>query len=238
SAFVLALAFYAFSYYRGVDGILHWEKIQEQKVIESTLDTYHLGPFELSVPGDNYVILEYFNGSAIEPNMVGIYLYLVMLAIGVVVLLAVVTTFVRFWFIAAMALLILFWYSLRLRVLEVFGQLNDIPLVVTLIAFGGLAIYFNMIRPGVDVARRAVAFAGVMMLFALTVGLGSKVDYPFMHLAVTAYPAAVVITILFILLVSHEILAAFIAILSRSGASRIQHFFILTTIYLANLLVT
>src|SRR5690606_27500022 len=124
------------------------------------------------------------------------------------------------------------------RVLEVFGQLNDIPLVVTLIAFGGLAIYFNMIRPGVDVARRAVAFAGVMMLFALTVGLGSKVDYPFMHLAVTAYPAAVVITILFILLVSHEILAAFIAILSRSGASRIQHFFILTTIYLANLLVT
>ncbi|MFO7258501.1 MAG: hypothetical protein DIU61_012430 [Bacteroidota bacterium] len=238
SAFVLALAFYAFSYYRGVDGILHWEKIQEQKVIESTLDTYRLGPFELSVPGDNYVILEYFNGSAIEPNMVGIYLYLVMLAIGVVVLLAVVTTFDRFWFIAAMALLILFWYSLRLRVLEVFGQLNDIPLVVTLIAFGGLAIYFNMIRPGVDVARRAVAFAGVMMLFALTVGLGSKVDYPFMHLAVTAYPAAVVITILFILLVSHEILAAFIAILSRSGASRIQHFFILTTIYLANLLVT
>src|SRR5690606_22356303 len=133
SAFVLALAFYACSYYRGVDGILHWRKIQEQKGIESTLDTYRRGPFELSVHGDNYVILEYFNGSAIEPNMVGIYLYLVMLAIGVVVLLAVVTTFDRFWFIAAMALLILFWYSLRLRVLEVFGRLNDIPLVVTLI---------------------------------------------------------------------------------------------------------
>jgi hypothetical protein len=38
--------------------------------------------------------------------------------------------------------------------------------------------------------------------------------------------------------VSHEILAAFISILSRSGASRIQHFFILSAIYLGNLLVT
>ncbi|HEY8512339.1 MAG TPA: hypothetical protein VIL31_10295 [Cyclobacteriaceae bacterium] len=238
AAFALAVVFYMFSYFRGVDAILHWEKIQEQKVLESTLDTYRLGPFELSVPGDNYVILEYFNGSMIDPNMVAVNLYLIMLAIGVVVLLAVITTFDRFWFIAAMALLILIWYSLRLRVLEVFGQLNEIPLVVTLVVFGGIAIYFNMIRPGIDVARRAIVFAAAMAMFTLVVALGSRVDYPFMHLAVTAYPAAVVITILFILLVSHEILAALISILSRSGASRIQHFFILTTIYLANLLVT
>ncbi|HEX7017074.1 MAG TPA: hypothetical protein VF191_16310 [Cyclobacteriaceae bacterium] len=239
AALALAIAFYTFSYFRGVDGILHWEKLQEQKVLESTLDTYHLGPFELSVPGDNYVILEYFNGSPINPNMAAVYLYLAMLAIGVVVLLTVVTTLDRFWFIAAIALFILFTYSLRLRVLELFGQLNEIPFFVTLAIFGGIAIYFNMIRPGTDISRRAIVFAAVMAIFALTVALASNVAYPFMHLAVTAYPAAIIVTILFILLVSHEILAAFIAILSRSGVTaRARHFFILCAIYLGNLLVS
>ena len=239
AAFSLAIAFYTFSYFRGVDAILHWEKLQEQKVLESTLDTYRLGPFELSVPGDNYVIFEYFNGSAIDPNMAAVNLYLVMLAIGVICILTVITTLDRFWFIAGMALLILFLYSLRLRVLELFGHLNEIPLVVTLVVFGGIAIYFNMIRPGVDIARRAAAFTIAMAAFTLVVAFGSNVGYPFMHLAVTAYPAAIVITILFILLVSHEILAAFISILSRSGAgARVGHFFILSAIYLGNLLVT
>jgi hypothetical protein len=239
AVFALAIVFYTFTYFRGVDGILHWEKIQEQKVLESTLDTYQLGPFELSVPGDNYVILEYFNGSAIDPNMAAVNLYLAMLAIGVVVLLTVITTLDRFWFIAGMVLLTVFWYSLRLRVLELFGQLNEIPFFVTLAIFGGIAIYFNMIRPGVDVSRRAIVFTIVMAAFILAVALASNVAYPFMHLAVTAYPAAIIITILFILLVSHEILAAFISVLSRSGVGpRVQHFFILSAIYLGNLLIS
>ena len=237
--FALAIAFYTFTFFRGIDGILDWEKLQEQKVLESTLDTYRLGPFELSVPGDNYVILEYFNGGPINPNMAAVNLYLAMLAIGVIMLLTVITTLDRFWFIAGMALLILFWYSLRLRVLELFGQINDIPLLVTLAVFGGTAVYFNMIRPGIDVARRAIVFTGLMLLLAVVIAVGSNVEYPFMHVAVTAYPAAIIITILFILLVSHEILAGFISILSRSGTGpRVQHFLILCGIYLGNLLVS
>lgn len=173
--FALAIAFYTFTFFRGIDGILDWEKLQEQKVLESTLDTYRLGPFELSVPGDNYVILEYFNGGPINPNMAAVNLYLAMLAIGVIMLLTVITTLDRFWFIAGMALLILFWYSLRLRVLELFGQINDIPLLVTLAVFGGTAVYFNMIRPGIDVARRAIVFTGLMLLLAVVIAVGSNV---------------------------------------------------------------
>src|SRR5690606_13506544 len=127
--FILSIVFYAYSYFRGHDSILHWEKIQEQKVIASTLDRFSVGPFELSVPGDNYVILEYFNGSNIEPNTIATSLFLVMLSIGAVVVLTIITTLDRFWFVLGMVLFILFVASLRLKVLEILGQLNQAPLI-------------------------------------------------------------------------------------------------------------
>lgn len=238
--FGLSIVFYAYSYYRGHDGILHWEKIQEQKVIESTVDRFSVGPFELSVPGDNYIILEYFNGSNIEPNMVATNLFLVLLAIGAVVVLTVITTLDRFWFILGMVLFILFVASLRLRVLEIFGQLNQAPLIVTLVVYGGIAVFYNMIRPGIRLIARLFVFASLTVVFGFVIHSLSSVEYPFFHLAVTAYPAALIMTVLFILLVSHEVLATFIGIISRSGAGpgRIKHFLILSVVYLANLVLT
>ena len=240
TVFVLSIVFYGFSYFQGHDGILHWEKIQEQKVIESTLDRFSVGPFELSVPGDNYVILEYFNGSNIEPNTAATILFLMMLAIGAVVVVTIITTLDRFWFILGMVLFMLFVASLRLRVLEVLGQLNYGPLIVTLVLYSSVAVYFNMIRTGISLHTRLIVFSALTVAFALVIHFLSEVEYPFSHLAVTAYPAALIMTVLFILLVSHEILASFIGIISRagSGPARIKHFLILTIIYLGNLVLT
>lgn len=240
AVFSLSVAFYAISYFRGHDGILHWEKIQEQKVIESTLDTFSVGPFELTVPGDNYVIFEYFNGSNIEPNMPASNLFLAMLAIGAVVVLTIITTLDRFWFILGMVLFMLFVASLRLRILEIFGQLNQAPLIVTLIVYSGVAVFYNIFRPGIQLTRRLFVFTLLTAALIGVIYFYSGVDYPLLHLSVTAYPAGLIVTVLFILLVSHEIVASFIGIVSRSGAgpARIKHFLILCGIYLINLVLT
>jgi hypothetical protein len=238
--FGLSIVFLWISYFRGNDALIDWQKIQEQKVVESTIDTFSVGPFELSVPADNYVILEYFNGSNIYPNVTASYLFMIVLAISVVILLAIITTLDRFWFIVGSILFMLFIASLRLKVLEVFGQLNQIPLIITLMTYTGVSIYFNTINPAIDFRKRLAVFTLLTTGLALIVCFFSTVKYPALHLSVTAYPAALILSILFIVLVCHEIIASFIAILSRaeSGSGSVRHFLILCLIYLVNLVVT
>ncbi|HXR81745.1 MAG TPA: hypothetical protein VN763_12535, partial [Saprospiraceae bacterium] len=66
--FLFSILFMWFGYFQGADGVIHWEKFQEQKIVETTVHEFRLGPFILDVPGDSYAILEYFNGSHIVPN--------------------------------------------------------------------------------------------------------------------------------------------------------------------------
>lgn len=228
------------SYFRGNDAIIRWQKIQEQKVVESIIDTFPVGPFELSVPADNYVIQEYFNGSDIHPNSSSAYLSLFILLIAAVVLLGIITTLDRFWFIVGTVLFMLFIVSLRIRVLEIFGQHNQIPLLIALAFIATNCIYFSIINPSVAFGKRLVVFGLLAAVFAIAILFFSGVRHPLLHLAVTTYPAALVVTLLFIILVCHEIIASFIAILSRagSGSGRIRHFLLLCLIYLVNLILT
>src|SRR6188768_2144731 len=115
--FSITLIFLWFSYFRGADGVIHWERLQEQKVVETTIHTFRLGPFELNVPGESYVIFEYFNGSEVQPNTTASYFFLAILATCAVLIFTVISTLERFWYYVGMALFILFIVSLRLEVL-------------------------------------------------------------------------------------------------------------------------
>ncbi|HEY9049549.1 MAG TPA: hypothetical protein VIN08_26805, partial [Ohtaekwangia sp.] len=56
SVFFFSLIFLWFSYFKGVDGIIHWDTIQEQKVIETTVHSFRVGPFHLNIPAESYAI--------------------------------------------------------------------------------------------------------------------------------------------------------------------------------------
>jgi len=76
AVFFVSLLFLWLGYFQGADAVIHWEKFQEQKVVETTVHEFRLGPFVLNVPGDSYAILEYFNGSHIVPNTTASYTFL------------------------------------------------------------------------------------------------------------------------------------------------------------------
>lgn len=240
-AFIIAVLFMWHSYLRGNDAVIHWQKLQEQKSVESIEHTFSVGPFELSVPAENFVIYEYFNGSDLEPNKIAPVIYLVLLGVSLVILLTIMSTLDRFWFIVGMVLFILFLYSLRLKVLAIFGQINHIPLISFSLLLTGLCVYFNMIRMETGFRTRALIFAAVITTLVLMIFFFSGVKYPFLHLYVTSYPAAFILVLLFILLVSHEIVASFIYILSRNtsgGSGNSKHFALIVAIYFANLTLT
>ena len=45
--FLFALLFLWLGYFQGADGVIHWEKFQEQKIVETTVHEFRLGPFVL-----------------------------------------------------------------------------------------------------------------------------------------------------------------------------------------------
>jgi len=236
--FILTILFLWFSYFRGASGVIQWVKFQEQKVIETTVHNFRLGPFELSMPGESYAILEYFHGSDISPNTTASYLFLFVLVFGAVMILTVITTLEKFSYFVGMGLFILFVVSLRLEVLGIFGSYGKVPVVVVLILYVVPSFYFNRIKSTFPFIFRLFLFTILTIIIGITIGFFSNVNYPFYHLTLTGYVPGLIITVLFIITVAHEVLASFIYMVSQGSSKSLQHFLIISTIYMANLIIT
>src|SRR5688572_27817908 len=141
--FVISLVLMWTGYFRGANGVIDWEKLQEQKIIETTVHTFRLGPFQLTVPGESYVIFEYLQGSVLHHNTFASYVFLAFLITAAMVLLSIITMLERFWFFAGMSLFILFAVSLRLDVLLVFGLRGIVFPAIVLLIFVGIGFYFK-----------------------------------------------------------------------------------------------
>jgi hypothetical protein len=236
--FISSLLFLWFSYFQGAHGIIHWEKIQQQKIIETTVHNFRLGPFQLNVPGESYVIFEYLQGSDIHHNMLASYSFLAVLIICSMVLLAVITTLPKFWYFLGTTLFILFVLSLRLEVLLTFGQRGYIVPAAVLLLFVSLSFYFKSFRPSTGLATRMLLFLALSAITALIIYFFSGIPYPMLHLAVTAYLPSMILCILFIIMVAHEILVSFVYIASQGTSKSLQHFSIISFIYLVNVVIT
>src|SRR5690349_13982137 len=103
-----SIAFLWIHRYDSAGSVTQWIKLQEQKVIDTVIHSFNLGPFRLTVPAESYVILEYLHGSDIVPNTVASYIFLFCLVFGATVLLTVITTLSRFWYFIGLAFFIMF----------------------------------------------------------------------------------------------------------------------------------
>jgi hypothetical protein len=239
-AFIFLLSFVMlwFNYSKGAESIIHWNKIEEQKVLESTVHSFQTGPFELAVPAENFVILEYFNGSNIELNQLSSLIFIGVLIFSIVILLTIITTLERFWYFTGMALFIIFVVTLRLDVLSIFGQRNQTPAIVVLFIYASISFYFQSLNRNLSFAKRLIVFLFITSAIALVIFFFSNVYVPFLHLAVTGYSAALVLSVLFILMTAHEIPATFVSIVSQGNRKNLQHFLLVGVVYILNVIVT
>ncbi len=236
--FIFSFLFLWFNYFQGAHGIIHWEKIQEQKIVETTVHNFRLGPFQLNIPGESYVIFEYLQGSDIQHNTLASYIFLAVLIVGSMILLTVITTLPKFWYFLGMGLFILFVFSLRLEVLQVFGQRGYIIPIAALLCFVSLSFYFKSFRPAASFHARLLSFIFLAIICAAIIYFFSSIPFPILHLVVTAYLPALILSVLFITMVAHEILVSFVYIASQGTSKSLQHFSIVSFIYLVNILIT
>lgn len=238
--FLGSLAFMWSGYFLVPEGLTEWHTHQAQKTVESVTHTFESGNFEFAVPIESYSILEYFYAGPLQINTVSSYIGVVVLAIMSILIFAVITTFQRFWYYVGTGLLVLFIVSMRLDVLELFGQRNFIPTIAAVIVFVSVSFYFNAFNTTANFTVRILSF------LLLTVGLGSTihffaaVEHPFLYLSVSSFVPSLLLTVIFIFMIAHEIIAGFVYLTSQSSTSSksLQHFLIISLIYIVNLVFT
>jgi predicted Zn-dependent protease len=206
--------------------------------VETFVHEFRVGPFVLQVPGESYAILEYFNGSHIIPNTTASYIFLVVIIGTSIMLLALITILPRFWYFLGMGFFIVFLVSLRLEVLTIAGYNNRIPVIVALLMYILPSFYFNQVNTSISFTSRIIAFALVTLSLSTIIYLFSAVDYPFYHLTLTAYTPALILSILFIIMIAHEILAFFVFVVGQGSSKSLQHLSIISVIYMANVIIT
>ncbi len=237
--FILSLLLLWYSYFVSTEAVIHWEKFHDQQTIETTSHTFQVGNFEFSVPIESYLSYEYFNGSSLEPNVFALYAFVAMLVIASIVLLSVITTFEKFWYFIGTGLFILFVVSLRLDVLRLFGLTWQWTTIATLIVYVLTSFYFNSFHPSASFTVRLLTFLLITVVFGILIYFFSGVAYPFLHLSVTGYIPGIILSVIFMIMIAHEILASFIYLTSQGSTSSksLQHFSIISTIYIANLIL-
>lgn len=214
-----------------------WQHAQEQLVTEVPLRSFTKGLVELVIPADNYVIFDQLLGDRLHVQPWVHYAFLGLFFFALSFLVAIITTLSRFWYLAAMTVLIVLVSYLRIEILLLFNSASKLSTIALVGALIAATAWFQFFKKEASFLSRWVVLLLLFIGFGVLVYFFARANMPFLQLAVAAIPLALVITVIFIVMVAHEILAALISGITRGfGATRsLQHFLVVSLIYFVNL---
>ncbi len=232
-----SLLFLWITYFQAPAPTLTWQFIQELELLEVPIHSFQTGLFELTIKGDNYLIFERLLGNELTPQPVMAYLFLGILILSAIMLLSVITSLSRFWYSVGMGLFILFIVGFRLELLQVLGFANKLPTVIVLILYVPVSFYFHAFNTSSSFILRITTFVIITVVAGIGLILFAQAPLPAYHMAASGYIAAMLLSVVFIITVSHEILASFISLVSRGmrQTKSLKHFLIISVIYMVNL---
>lgn len=227
-------------YFRVPQGLTDWNTHQNQKTIEDVTHVFEVGNFEFAVPIEMYSTLEYFNASPLKITTTVSYIFAGVLVLMGIFIFSIITALPRFWYYVGTGLFILFIISLRLDVLEIFGQRNFTPAIVTSVVFVSVSFYFNAFNTTASFTSRLLTFTGLILVLGIIIHFFSGVDHPFLFMSVSTFIPGLILSAIFIFMIAHEIIAGFVYLTSQSSTSSksLQHFTIISVIYIVNLVFT
>ncbi len=217
-----------------------WEQYQQVEQIETPIRTFQVGLSSIDLPADNLVLFETFSGSTLQPTGWMYVVLLIGVAVGFLVYITFITTLKRFSFLGAVGFLILMLVSFHWEALFIFGISHKAISGVVIALFAGTAYYFQSFHTHHSFITRLAVFASITIVLALVIFFFSQVPQPFLILASNTLLAATAMSILFAIMVSHEIIAFFVTVItsSRTPAKSAMHFFLISAIYFINLIIT
>jgi hypothetical protein len=237
--FIASILFLWYGYFQAPEKLTDWNKYQEQKTRESISHVFEVGNFEFVIPIDSYTTFEYFNAGPLHISTLPSRIFVITLILMGILLFTVITTFSRFWYFVGTGLFILFIVSLRLDVLELFGYRNLMATIATVIVYVAVSFYFNSFNTTAGFTLRLLTFLSLTILLGVIIYFYSGIEYPLLYMAVSGYVPGLILTVIFIFMMAHEILAGFVYLTSQSTTSSksLRHFALISAIYLVNLVL-
>jgi len=238
--FVITAASFWYSYNQNPAPAITWDQYEEIQSEELTSRTFTVGLLPIPVKTDNFFVFETQLGSSLQVNTTWAYFNLALIMFSVSLLLTIITTFKRFWFLAGMTVFSLFCVSLNLETTEILEQSNKYPTFVFLFTLIAICYYFQAFGTSVTFFKRLAVIIGVFIATTIGIGLLANAPVPFLHIASHSYTFSIGLTLVFILMIGHEIPAAFINLITRGTrqTKSLRHFSIISAFYILNLILT
>ena len=226
----------------GLDGLIPWSVISMESGFSDILKTVSVGPFDFDVLAPKLIITEYFEAGAYPASQWAAYLGVCVTAIAVAIYLTSVSYFSRFWYIAAIAVLMGFVLFSQPESVNLF-DLSSRPVLIIIFFILFLPSYYihAFLKNEHYGIRLLISFLSVLAVGGLIYFFG-EASAPFSTLYSYGILAPFFVILLFTVTVSHEIIRVFlkVTVISRgaAGKSRLRHFLILSLIYWVNILLS
>ncbi len=241
AAFLFSIIYAIASYSTGHSAIFDWELISLKEPVKVEVNSFKKGLFQFSTWVDNYVLIQRMQGSGLKVNITAAWIILIQLLIGITLSLTLISTLPRFWYLLGMIVFILFMVNMRMENLAVFGLFDKTALIISFAIFLPGSYYFHAINPNKDLFGRLAGFAGLTAIFGIIIALFSQASNPVLYLVNYGIFGPLLITLAFILMISHEIVNGFLYLITYgnnpSSKHSFRHFIIISGIYLTNLLL-
>ncbi|WP_064197211.1 MULTISPECIES: M48 family metallopeptidase [Emticicia] len=238
SILAVCILYLSFTWFRGLENVIHWDILSELDEIPAAIDTFSDGKLRFVVNGNAYIVKERFLASTMDVNYWANYAMAFGLGLGLALLLTAFSTMSRYWFLGGMVALAGMLITIHLEI--IFQATNQWPFLVAFALLAGLSFYFNNYAPSTNALRRFGSFSALIVLVAIGIGITSKVQQPALAIVSYGLLSAIVFSVIFILFISHEIIAALVWVVSNAGVKNRNHlpsFLTISSIYLLNVLL-
>lgn len=238
AAFLLIFLSIVFFTIKSIDplaNVIRWNVLSELSDLSIVVDIFRLNQWQYGVSIPSHLVTESFIASVMETDFLTIRIFWLFALIGLSFILAALTTMQRFWYLAGMIIFIMLLAFSRLETLSVFGAGNRTLFLLTVILYGGITYYFHAFRPDLGIGMRIFGVLAVSVILALLVTLISPIPFPGLAAAAYSLPFWLLLTILFLLIISTEILAALVWLSTSSGKtgkSGLVNFIVISILYL------
>ncbi|MCE7063094.1 hypothetical protein [Dyadobacter sp. CY343] len=237
----LAIAFFVLKCIDPLDNVIRWNVISELSEVSAVVDILQLGSWQYGVSTPTHLVNESLMASVMEVDHLTFRVFWIFAIVGLCLILAGLTTLSRFWYLAGMVIFILFLGFARLEMLAVADTESKFLFLVTVLVYGGATYYFHAFKPEAGIAMRITGLLVASCILVFLTWTMSEVPFPALTAASYSFPFWLILTVLFLLISSTEIMAGLVWLSTsgsmRKGSTGLINFIVISILYLLLLLL-
>ena len=237
-ALILLVGYGMFSWYQGLENILKWNVLSElhEKIVSASSFFYDDFKFSASTPV--WYIKERYMPSLVEVNHTAYYILLFGGLLGLSFILTGFSRLKGIWFL--IGALVLGGVLISMRAESVFLSKSNWAFLAAFTTAGVFYYYTNNFGQKLSILAIFLCWIFIWTLLLLLANKFSAINQPNLSLAAYGLVAFMVISGVFVFLISHEIIAGLVWLVSKNaqkGKSSLPQFLIISAVFLVNVLL-